>query len=92
MLLSFRARSIKGTRTARAGAVTSATKVVLDKALMHAGTESGFAMHFTRTGIWGTRSGLASVAQREVAHLIAADETCYTCNLSLDKKNADTQR
>lgn len=67
---------MRGTRTASAGAVTSATKVVLDKALIHAGTESGFDIHLTRTGICGTRSGLARVVQREVAHLIAADDTC----------------
>lgn len=56
--------------------MTSTTKVVLDKALIHAGTESGFDIHLTRTGICGVRSGLARVVQRAVAHLIAADDTC----------------
>jgi len=75
ILLSFKARIIKGTKTARAGAVTSATKVVDERALMQAGTDSGLAMHLTRTGIWGTKSGLARVVQRDLAVLTAADET-----------------
>jgi hypothetical protein len=65
----------RGTRTARAGAVTSATNVVDERALMQAGTVSGLAMHFTSTGMWGVRSGLASVAHRDVAHFTAATET-----------------
>lgn len=75
MLRSFRARSSNGTRTANAGAVTSATKVVDDRAFMQAGTASGSDMHFTRTGIWGARSGFASVVHKEVAHLTAAEAT-----------------
>lgn len=66
---------MRGTRTARAGAVTSATKVVDESALMQAGTASGSDMHLTSTGIWGAKSGLASVVHRDVAHLIAAVET-----------------
>ena len=42
---------------------------------MHAGTESEFAIHLTKTGMCGMISGLARVVQRLVAHLIAADET-----------------
>lgn len=75
ILRSFRARIRSGTSTARAGAVTSATKVVDDSALMQAGTESGLDIHLTRAGMWGARSALASVVQRDVAHLIAAEET-----------------
>jgi hypothetical protein len=78
MLLSLSARMRRGTRTARAGDLTSATNVVDDRDLMHAGTESGFDMHFTRAGMWGTRSGLARVVQRDVAHFIAAVETYVT--------------
>jgi hypothetical protein len=78
MLLSLSARMRRGTRTARAGDLTSATKVVDERDLMQAGTESGFDMHFTRAGIWGTRSGLARVVQRDVAHFMAAFETCQT--------------
>ena len=77
ILLSLRARIISGTRTARAGAVTSATNVVDERALIQAGTESGLAMHFTRTGMWGATSGLASVVHRDMAHLIAAEETWF---------------
>lgn len=50
MLRSFSARISNGTRTARAGAVTSATKVVDDSALIHAGTVSGLDMHLTNAG------------------------------------------
>ena len=64
-----------GTRTASAGAVTSATKVVFERALIHAGTESGFAIHFTRVEICALKSGLARVVHNEFAHLTAADET-----------------
>ena len=77
MLRSLRARSKRGTKTAKAGALTSATKVVLDSDLMHAGTDSGFAMHLTRVGIWGIISAFSNVAHRVVAHLIAADDTCH---------------
>lgn len=75
ILLSLRARIRRGTRTARAGAVTSATKVVEESAFMHAGTESGLAMHWTSTGICGVRSGLARVVHSDVAHFMAAEET-----------------
>lgn len=55
--------------------MTSATKVVDDRALMHVGTVSGFDMHLTRDGIWGIKSGFATVAQSDVAHLAAAEDT-----------------
>ena len=77
MLRSLRARSRRGTKTAKAGALTSATKVVLDSDLMHAGTDSGFAMHLTSVGICGIISAFSNVAHRVVAHLIAADDTYY---------------
>jgi hypothetical protein len=64
-----------GTRTARAGAVTSATNVVDERDLMQAGTASGLDMHLTSAGMWGTRSGLARVVHRDVAHFTAAVET-----------------
>lgn len=57
--------------------MTSATKVVFDNDLMHAGTDSGFAMHLTRVGIWGIISAFSNVAHMFVAHLIAADDTYY---------------
>ena len=63
--------------TAKAGALTSATKVEFDSDLMHAGTDSGFAIHLTRVGIWGIISAFSNVAHRVVAHLIAADDTYY---------------
>lgn len=75
ILRSFNARMRRGTSTARAGDVTSATKVVDESALIQAGTESESDIHLTRTGIWGARSGLATVVQRDVAHLTAAEET-----------------
>lgn len=75
MLRSFSPRSRRGTRTAKAGALTSATKVVLDNDLIHVGTESGFAMHLTRVGMWGIISAFSNVAHNVVAHLIAADDT-----------------
>lgn len=75
ILRSFSARISNGTRTARAGAVTSATKVVEDSALIHAETVSGLDMHLTSAGTWGTRSGFASVLQSDVAHLTAAVAT-----------------
>ena len=62
--------------TAKAGALTSATKVEFDSDFMHAGTDSGFAMHLTSVGIWGMISAFSNVAHRVVAHLIAADDTC----------------
>ena len=77
MLRSLRARSRRGTRTAKAGALTSATKVEFESDLMHAGTDSGFAMHLTRVGIWGIISAFSNVVHRVVAHLVAADDTCY---------------
>lgn len=49
--------------------------MVDESALIQAGTESGLAMHFTRTGMWGATSGLARVVHREVAHFMAAEET-----------------
>ena len=55
--------------------MTSATKVVFDRDLMHCGTVSGLDMHLTRVGIWGLRSGFASVVHNAVAHLTAAEET-----------------
>lgn len=63
--------------TAKAGALTSATKVEFDSDFMHAGTDSGFAMHLTRVGIWGMISAFSNVPHRVVAHLIAADETYH---------------
>lgn len=51
ILLSLSARTRSGTSTAKAGDVTSATKVVDDNALMQAATESGSDMHLTRTGM-----------------------------------------
>lgn len=66
---------MSGTRTARAGAVTSATNVVFERALMQAATESGSDIHLTSTGIWGIRSGFARVVQSAVAHFMAAEET-----------------
>jgi len=75
ILRSLRARSRRGTKTARAGALTSATKVVLESDLMHAGTDSGFAMHLTRVGIWGMISAFSNVVHKVVAHLVAADDT-----------------
>lgn len=77
MLRSLRARSKRGTRTARAGALTSATKVVFESDLMHAGTESGFAIHLTRVGIWGIISAFSKVVHSVVAHLLAAVDTYY---------------
>ena len=77
MLRSLRARSKRGTRTARAGALTSATKVVFESDLIHAGTASGFAIHLTRVGIWGIMSPFSKVVHRVVAHLLAAVDTCY---------------
>lgn len=72
---SFSARMRRGTSTAKAGAVTSATNVVDDKDLIHAGTESGFAIHLTRDGICGAKSGFARVPHNSVAHLMAAEDT-----------------
>ena len=66
----------RGTRTARAGEVTSATKVLLESDLIQAGTEVGSDMHLTREGMWCARSAFARVVHSAVAHLIAADETC----------------
>ena len=79
MLLSFSARRSSGTRTARAGAVTSATNVVFESDLMTAGTESGLAIHLTRAGMCGARSSFARVVQRAFAHLFAAVETYQMC-------------
>jgi hypothetical protein len=42
---------------------------------MHAGTDSGLAMHFTSTGMWGARSGFARVVHKDVADFIAAVAT-----------------
>lgn len=75
MLRSFSARISIGTRTASAGALTSATNVVEERALMHSGTWPGLDMHFTKRGIWGIRSGLSSVVHNWVAHFVAAVDT-----------------
>ena len=75
ILRSLRARRRSGTRTASAGALTSATNVVDDNDLMHAGTESGFDMHFTSAGICAVRSAFSNVVHNAVAHLIAAEDT-----------------
>src|ERR1700730_16261465 len=75
ILRSFKARVRGGTRTARAGAVTSATKVVLDRDLMQSGTEVGSDMHLTSIGMCGAKSALARVVHSVVAHLTAAELT-----------------
>jgi len=67
--------------TAKAGALTSATKVEFDSDLMHAGTDSGFAIHLTSVGIWGMISAFSNVAHRVVAHLIAAEDTYHKLEL-----------
>ena len=64
-----------GTTTAKAGAVTSATNVVDESAFMQAGTDDGFDMHSTRTGIWGVKSGLGTAEHSAVAHFLAALDT-----------------
>ena len=68
----------RGTKTAKAGDVTSATNVVEESDLIQAGTESGLDIHLTSAGICGARSALASVVQRDVAHFTEAVETCQT--------------
>jgi len=73
--------------TAKAGALTSATKVELDSDFMHAGTDSGFAMHLTRVGIWGIISAFSNVAHRVVAHLMAADDTYHKLGLGPSVEN-----
>lgn len=75
MLRSLRPRIRRGTRTAKAGPLTSATKVVLESDLMQAGTDSELAMHLTRVGIWGIISAFSNVVHKVVAHLLAADDT-----------------
>lgn len=75
MLRSLRARTKSGTRTAKAGDLTSATKVVDDSDLMQAGTLSGLDMHLTKAGIWAVRSAFSKVVHRVVAHLMAAEDT-----------------
>lgn len=74
-LLSAKARIKSGTSTASAGALTSATNVVLLMDLIQAGTESGFCMHLTREGMCEVKSGLARVLHRAVAHFTAAVAT-----------------
>jgi hypothetical protein len=44
---------------------------------MHAGTDSGFAMHLTRVGMWGMISAFSNVVHSVVAHLVAADDTYW---------------
>lgn len=72
---SFRARIKSGTMTASVGALTSATKVVLDKVLIVLGTAAGEVIASTRGLMCLMISALGRIEQRVVAHLIAADET-----------------
>lgn len=60
---------------ARVGALTSATKVVLDKALMVEGTLVGLAMEETREPTWGMMSALGRMEQRVAAVFLACVET-----------------
>jgi hypothetical protein len=65
----------RGTRTARVGALTSATKVVDERTLIVLGTALGEAMAETRTGTCLMTSALGKIPQRVVAALTAAAET-----------------
>lgn len=75
VLRSLRARMRRGTMTARTGAVTSATKVVDERALMVEGTAVGEAMASTSLSTCGLRSGLYMVPVRVMAALRAAVAT-----------------
>ena len=70
-LLSFNARAKRGTITAKAGPVTSATKVVADRRLMHSGTVSGARIASTRDAKWG-RISLLSITPHTFVVVLTA--------------------